>query len=175
MRGLSMLRSIALGLLLGFGGWRGVEHLLRQATPARLLERAVSEAPAPPASGLTAVLVFGPAECPQVMGVVELLNDLAGEEVRVVGALTVEEYRLRDWHLLVEAQRIAFPVFRLDPGSARASTASLGYNGGPLLLVFDRDGRILLATDALVQRGLRQFLEDFRHRFATPDHRRTRA
>lgn len=175
MRWLALLRSLALGLLLGYAGWRGAEHLLQQGRPARLLEQAKEAAPARPVSGLTALLLFGPAECPRLMNVVDLLNDLTGRGVRIVGVLTVEEYRMPDWHLLVKAERIQFPVYRLDPAKARAATASLGYAGSPLLLVFDGDGRVLLATDALTQRGLKAFLDDFTTRFTAVQNRRTRA
>jgi hypothetical protein len=110
-----------------------------------------------------------------MMGIVDLLNAMAGRNVRVVGALTVEEYRMPDWRAVVGAQRIQFPVFRLDPAKARASLSSLGYPGGPLLVVFDRDGRVLMATDALGQRGLGPFLDAVVQRFTETDTRRSRA
>lgn len=176
MRLLLLLRSLALGLLLGYAGWQGAEYLVREGRPARLLERAVATAPDTPKSGLTAVFLFRPEECPGLMNVVDLLHDMELEGVRVVGALMVEEYRLPDWHLLVAAQRIRFPVFRLDPAKARASVASLGYGGGALLVVFDGEGKIVLATDTLDRPDFRTYLESLARRLsARQDRARFRA
>jgi hypothetical protein len=172
----ALLRSLALGLLLGTAGWRGVEYLLREGRPRRLLERAISAAPAEPRTGLTGVILFRPNECPELMRTMDQLNAIDSDEIRIVGGLTVEEHRMPDWHVLVEAQQIRFPVYRLDPRKALASTASLGYTGGPLLLVFDRDGRVLLATDVLRQQNLKEFLDQLAQRFSPQrDHRRQRA
>lgn len=165
MRAASLLRSLALGLLLGYAGWRGTEFLLQEGRPGRLLERAAEVAPGDPPTGLTAVLLFGPDECPSLAAVLDHLGQASGD-MRVVGALMVEEYRMPDWKLLIKAQRITFPVYRLDPARARASTHALGYRGGPVLLVFDRAGRLVLATDDLEYRGFRSFLDSFTQRFA---------
>lgn len=172
----ALLRSLAIGALLGVAGWRGVEHLVLEGRPRRLLERAVEAAPASPSSGMTALILFRPDECPDLMRTMDQLNAIAPEDYRVVGALTVEEHRMPDWRMLVEAQQIRFPVYRLDPRKALAATGSLGYTGGPLLLVFDRDGRVLFATDALEQRRLKDFLDQLAQRFSPRrDNRRQRA
>jgi hypothetical protein len=176
MRLLLMLRALALGALLGVAGWHGVHHLLHEGRPARLLERAIDAAPADPSTGVTLVFLFRPSECPNVMSVLDLLNNLPAARFRVVGGLIVEQYRMPDWRTLVEAAQIRFPVYRLDPGKARASTGALGYASAPLLLLFDREGRVLLATDALETTGLRDVIDGLVRRLpAVPDHSRLRA
>jgi hypothetical protein len=176
MRPLLLFRSLALGLLVGAAGWRGTDFLVREGRPARLLERAESIAPASPKSGLTAILLFRPDECPQLMRIVAQLNDLDTLGVRIVGGLMVESHRMPDWQLLVTAQGIRFPVFQLDPPRGRSAIASLGYAGAPLLIVFDRYRRVLLATDALNdQRNLQPFFGQLIQRFVEkPDNRRVR-
>jgi hypothetical protein len=163
-------------MLLGYAGWRGAEYLVEEGRPARLLERAVAIAPSTPASTLTAVFLFRPDECPSLMGVVELLHALETREIRVVGALMVEEYRMPEWKLLVEAAQIRFPVYQLDPAKARAAISSLGYAGGAMLVVFDGDGRIVLATDALERPDFKDYLESIARRLsARQDRARIRA
>jgi hypothetical protein len=154
-----LFRSLALGAVLGVGGWQGVHYLLRQSEPVRLLEWARAKAPAEARSGVTVVFLFRPEECPKLMSVIELLNEVRPERARVVGALMVDAYRFPEWRALIAAEQIRFPVDRIDPGPARGALRPLGYAGGPLLLVFDAQGRVILATDALGDRHLGPLLD----------------
>jgi hypothetical protein len=170
----SLCRSLTLGAVLGAGGWQGVHYLLRQSEPARLLEWARKTAPIEAPTGATIVFLFRPEECPKLMSVIELLNEVRPERARVVGALMVDGYRFPDWRALIAAEQIRFPVDRIDPGPARGALRPLGYAGGPLLLVFDRHGRVVLATDALAHRQLEQLLNQVIDGAASPATRRIR-
>jgi hypothetical protein len=154
----SLFASLACGALLGVAGWRGVTYLEQEARPARLLELAERVAPHSPRGSTTVLFVFGPNECPKLMSVIELLNRMGRSRVRIVGALTVEEYRFPGWRELIEAEEIAFPVMRIDPGRVRAALAPLGYGSGPLLLIFDPEGRVIHVSTGLEQPGLAALL-----------------
>jgi hypothetical protein len=162
--------SLLLGVGLAIGGWRAGQIAGRNLRPAVLLDLATEAAPVAAASGLTFVFLFRPDECPRLMAVLDLLNEIAPADGRVVGGLTVEAYRFPAWRELVRAEAIEFPVMRLHPLRVRAALAPLGYDGGPLLLVFDGAGRVLHVTDALDRRNLSALLAEVirAHRPARP-------
>lgn len=171
---LPLLRSLACGALIGVAGWRGVARLVRQGQPQRLLELAADAAPGNAGTGVTIVFLFRPNECPKLMSVIELLNRIPPSRARVVGALTVEEYRFPGWRELIDAEEIHFPVIRLDPGQVRSAVGHLGYGRGPLLMLFDRDGRVVHITAGLEQRDLADLLDRIIGHVAATVARRTR-
>lgn len=146
--------SLLLGMALATGGWRAGQVAGRSLRPAILLDLASAAAPVAAESGLTFVFLFRPNECPKLMAVLDLLNGIAPADGRVVGGLTVESYRFPAWRELVRAEAIQFPVIRLHPLRVRAALSALGYGNGPLLLVFDRAGRVVHVTDALDRQNL---------------------
>lgn len=126
---------------------------MRQFRPAALLALTTAEGLDARAPGVTVLFLFRPNECPKLMSVLDLLNRIDPAEARIVGALTVEEYRFPAWRELLRAQEIRFPVVRLNPLRVRAALTAVGYTGGPLVLVFDASGRLVHATDQLTDRG----------------------
>ncbi len=150
----STLLALACGIGFAVGGWRAGRAAAPFLRPAGILQFLPTPVPAPGATDLTFVFLFRPAECPRLMSIIETLNDIAASEGRVVGALTVEEYRFPAWRDLARAEGIRFPVTRLHPLLARLALHPLGYGDGPLLVVLDGTGRVVHASNALAQREL---------------------
>lgn len=142
-----LLPAFVAGALLALLGWLVVRQLR-----APSLERIVDRAPA----AWTIAFIFRPKECPSRMDLVDRLNRLGRAPVQVRGVLVTDPREFPDWHVLVEANQIDFPVTAVAPGVAEA--ALLG-TPTPALVVFDPEGRLRLLTD-LTEQGAADRLLD---------------
>jgi hypothetical protein len=133
-----VLLSLVAGILLALLGWTAARRL-----HATSLEQLVFERGALPPRW-TVALVFRPKECPSRMELVDRLNRLSGSRLQVQGILVVGPGEFTDWHDLVTANQITFPVRTASPEAARGA---LGGTPTPALLVYDPQGRLRLLTD----------------------------
>jgi hypothetical protein len=115
---------------------------------------------AEPAQRWTVGLIFHPKECPARMDLVERLNRMARSGVDVRGVLVVDRRRFENWQDLVRANRLAFPVHPERPGTV--ALALRGFEGlpTPILVVYDPQQQLRLATDLTTGPALDQLLAE---------------
>jgi hypothetical protein len=97
--------------------------------------------------GWTVVLLFRPKECPSRMELVERLNRLKSTGITVQGLLLSDTLDFLNWRDLIIANRISFPVRPISPTRANAALAHLEGLPSPVLVVFDPERRLRVATD----------------------------
>jgi hypothetical protein len=153
---LAVAWRLALGLALAASAW-GLTRSTARGTPGGRLLAAVGHRPRP--GHATVVLLFGSAECPKRMELVELLNRLHDRGVGVEGLLMVDPHNFPGWRDLIHANGIAFPVRPIPLRTGSAIATAVGYHRTPVVVVYDSLARMELATDLPEQGALAAFLE----------------
>lgn len=97
--------------------------------------------------GWTVALLFTPKECPTRMDLVERLNRLKSSGITVQGLLLSDTLDFANWRDLIIANRISFPVRAVSPSRANEALRALDGLPSPVLIVFDRERRLRVATD----------------------------
>lgn len=137
-------------LVCGFGavvaGWDLTNHF-GGATVEELVFGEADEPYHAARTEWTAVLIFTPMECPELMSVVDRLNQLNLRHLRVRGLLLVEPRRFPGWKDLLAANLIAFPVRQVDPSSGNRALKLMGNMRTPVLALFDRKQELRLTSD----------------------------
>lgn len=104
----------------------------------------------------TVALLFTPEECPSRMKLVDQLNQLKVASVRVQGLLITDTMDFTNWRDLIIANRISFPVRPVSQQQAHTARAALAGLPTPLLLVFDAEGRLRIATDISAEAAIEE-------------------
>lgn len=140
--------SLLLGCCLALLGWLASERFRAVSLEQLALSTDI------PDDRWKVVLLFTPEECPSRMKLVDQLNRLKSPAVRVEGILVADTLEFANWRDLIIANRISFPVRAIASDRVNRARSRLGMLPTPLLLVFDPQRRLRVATDIATEAAL---------------------